>query len=137
MDVDVGTVLYRYVDFKVYGAPARGILEEYKVVKRTQCGVWIVLFRYGTTYLGPGWSLRRFMYLNTKNKFAHLDKKAALYSYIMRKRRQLEILQGQVEKAVKCLQWAEGEYGSSFEFDLVDRNLLEWASRRVDYTLLD
>lgn len=57
---------------------------EFRVLKRTHCGVWID--EYGT---------RRFVNLNARRKFASASKADALLSFIARKNRQISILSAQ------------------------------------------
>ena len=85
-------------------------LREYKIIKFTPQGFWIYLDswldRYFITH--PLFDRdKRFVLRDARKKFACLTKADALESFKARKRRQIQILEGQLEKAKRALKLAE------------------------------
>lgn len=79
--------LYRYDD------PGLLYCVRFRVVKHTPCGVWI--------QTGP--STRKFVLLNTHKSFACATKEEAWKSFIARRKRQIEIVASQLERAQAAL----------------------------------
>jgi len=74
----------------------------YKILKETKCGVWIETGKFD-------WNRKKFVKLKHSNgvkvrkRFAQPTEKEALKSFIMRKRRQIGILEAQLEQATLAL----------------------------------
>ena len=79
---------------------------EYKVIKHTQCGVWIELY--------PG--KKKFILNNTYKKWAAPTKEAALESYYARKEKQIRILKDRLRLATEQSKYKPGWNESSFTF---------------------
>lgn len=102
--------LYRFEDSDVRDYPwnRHKKPQEYLILKRTPCGVWIDL----------GWrSDKKFVNLKAHKKWACETKAQAYESYAARKRRQIKILQAQVEAAEDLLRIASNKE----VFDLDDK----------------
>jgi hypothetical protein len=96
-----GDILSSYLRVKVE-------LRVYKILKTTLKGIWVV----------PDWytprgdftedkMLARFVLLSAKKKFACYSKEEALESFQTRKKRQIKILKGQLDRAEKALEISE------------------------------
>lgn len=72
-------------------------LSEYKIIKRTNCGVWINLY-------GGILDSCRFVLLGAKKRFACPTKEEAMESFVKRKERQIKILSSQLDRTRKALQ---------------------------------
>lgn len=83
-------VMYRYSD-------RGGVLrcESFNVIRHTPCGVVV-----------NDWGNERFVRNDSRKRFAHETKEAALASYIARKNRQIRILSCQLEAAKNGLRVA-------------------------------
>jgi hypothetical protein len=68
---------------------------EYRVLKETECGVWIDMFP------------KRFVKRHAKKHFACPTKEEALKSFKRRKEVQINILKTQLDRAYRALQLAE------------------------------
>ena len=90
--------LYRYEDRHYYYGGARVDLLEFEVIKETSSGVWIK---------SPYYSKNKWVNLKARKKFACPTVEEALESYLMRKKRQIRILKGQLSRAKSALY--EGE----------------------------
>lgn len=112
--------LYRYNEIHVslgcdyWGDPLPGHkveiwLEEYPIVKRTPKGVWINLYSHiYPVPLEPSWTDgKKFVNLEARKKYACLTKEEALESFKARKRKQINILKGQLKDAEQALKIAE------------------------------
>lgn len=101
--------LFRYED-KVYSTceispsgaetysttPVRLELEEYEVVKQTQCGFWI------------DWAFSKKWVSNAgKKRYAYPTKELALKSFRFRKERQISIHQKIIKRAIQALRLAD------------------------------
>ena len=92
--------LYRYKDIWI-GPSLLNIsdivlrLEQFEILKETPCGYWIKFWN------GPKY--KRFVLKEGTKRYALADKKDALESYYARKRKQLEILTAQCERAKLAL----------------------------------
>lgn len=104
--------LYR-VDGSTWGNEEEGtlshdlIINEYKVVKETCCGVWIKphsINSYSTSSYG---SKLKFVNLERRKRFACPTIKEALVSFIIRKERQIHILKYQLKGARVLQRMAE------------------------------
>lgn len=71
-------------------------LERFKVVGVTPKGRWICV-----------WGKKKFVNITAHKQYACLSEKDALHSFISRKKRQLRILRGQMDRAEAGLQVAE------------------------------
>ncbi len=99
------SIWYRYEDRRYaamldeYERPSgsgRTEIEEqvFEVVRRTPKGVWLVqVWRCGRS------STERFVRLSARKRFAHPTRKAAMASFLARKRAQVNILERQLENA--------------------------------------
>lgn len=104
-------VFYRYEDVQYapsldeYDDPIPGTgslrvhLHEYRVVKRTPCGVWL--------------DIGRFVNTQRRKQFAHATIAGAKGSFVARKERQAEIHRSRAARAEKALRIIAGQ-----EFDL-------------------
>jgi hypothetical protein len=104
--------LYRYEDrtyslgLNQFDDPLPGYtlkveLQEYRIIKRTPQGAWIV---YGS------WSMhtpKRFVLLSARKRFACETKEEALESFKARKRKQIKILKAQLKRAEMALSSAD------------------------------
>jgi hypothetical protein len=102
---------YRYNDPLVYDEYSYSnnlYLEEYEVIKKTPCGVWILFpdkniwnTKTNKYDLGKKFILEQSIYNKTitKKRFAWPTKKEALNSYIHRKTYQIGILENKLENA--------------------------------------
>ena len=96
-------IFYRYVDRPYYNEIK---LEKLYLVRETEKGYWI---SYDRHYKEENEKLDTFVWANTEKKrwisktsrkrYAYPTKKEALNSYIIRKYRQVEILEARLEKA--------------------------------------
>lgn len=93
-------ILYRAInDFDAECVRVR--LVEYQVHKETPEGYWIDDDR--RNWFGP----RRWISKTARRRFAHETKEAAIRSFIARKKRQIKILNFQLETAMTALDLAE------------------------------
>lgn len=69
---------------------------EFRVVRHTRCGVWIDV-----------WGQEKFINNSFHKRFAYPTKKEALHSFIMRKRRQIQLAEAKIFTARDRLAWAE------------------------------
>ena len=74
--------------------------DEFKVVRRTKKGVWIML-GYGFAHQGL-----RFILSGTRKKFAAPTKKEAMESFVARKKAQLRIYEARANQARESLKLA-------------------------------
>lgn len=88
---------YRYVDMVMWGGDVKVLLEEYDQIKETPCGVWLRYSRWAF------YSKQHWMKKGARKKFACPTKEEALESFVARKRRQLDILRYQTERAEEAL----------------------------------
>lgn len=86
-----GCIFYRYVNHRTISG-VHIYLHKYVVSKVTEKGVWVVPENFSSSY-------RKFILLSAKKKYAHASEKEALDSFIARKKRQILILQSQLEDA--------------------------------------
>ena len=70
---------------------------EYTVLRHTPQGKWV----------GIGARGERFVLNNSKKRFAHETKEAALESFIYRKKKQLKILRAQIDRVEEALRAAQ------------------------------
>jgi hypothetical protein len=96
MTISVSTMLFRYEDRRDEDGFTKIDLRRYFVTKSTLCGCWITIAEYNSKW-------KRWMRDGSKKKYAHTTKKAALESFIQRKRRQLVILEDQQLSAQESL----------------------------------
>jgi hypothetical protein len=89
---------YRYEDFRYYEGGTRVELIRLKVIKKTDCGVWISPVNF---------ELRRWVKRNARKRYACPTKQEALESFIARKKRQIEILSVQLHNAQSALNIGE------------------------------
>lgn len=110
--IRVGEYLFRYEEIACsrgtneYDDPLPGYdlvlhLHKFKKLKRTPKGVWISLY-------SDLFENKKFVLLAARKRYACPTKKEALISFIARKRRQIEIIKYQLEKAERALKLAEG-----------------------------
>jgi len=105
---------------------------EYKVVKETQCGYWIVPCKYA--YDKP-----KFVLKVARKRYAYPTKELALESYIKRKKHQIAILESQLYLARASLEQAKAgliedkaEYLDNPEAVFVENVFeREWASSQL------
>ena len=90
--------LYRYVDGWHAGSP---VLNEYEVRRETPCGYWAKRWPWS------GDDDLRWVAKKGKNNFAKATKAEAMENYYHRKRRQVQHLQAQLDRAQKNLRYAE------------------------------
>jgi hypothetical protein len=96
------TKWYRYQDSlggDDWGTHVSVHLFEYTVVKETPKGVWLALFEFS--------SLKRFVLLDARKKFACPTKEEAMESFLARKRKQVKILSNQLRHVKEAIQIAE------------------------------
>jgi hypothetical protein len=76
----------------------------FEVIRETPCGYWIKLFRWGDD--------KKWVSKVTRKRFAYPSEQAAMRSFKARKRRQIEILEGQLSNARAALSLADptGDY---------------------------
>jgi len=110
--------LYRYEEIRYslgidqYDEPLPGYnlkieLSRFRILKRTPKGVWISLY-------GRIWDDKRFVLLTANKKYACITKADAMVSFIARKKKQIQILRGQLKQANEALDLAEGKPKSRF-----------------------
>lgn len=80
-------------------------LREFKVLKRTPKGVWLVLNYNG--YVTSDY--RRFVLLDARKQYACPTKEKAIQSFIARKNRQISIYEHRVFRAKKALNIVKAE----------------------------
>jgi hypothetical protein len=104
--------LYRVESTYVEGGGTKVYIEAYKVASKTKCGVWI--------YVG---SKQRFVNLELTKKFAYPTKEEAISGFIARKKRQIQILRGQLDLAEESIDIVKSsnidefkEYGPYLQF---------------------
>ena len=98
-------VLYRYDIKYMYSGIRELKLNEYKIIKRTRCGVWINL-DYGR---------KKFVNLTANKKWACETEEQAKKSFKMRKIRQAEKILSQLGEVKRALNIAGIEY--KIEYD--------------------
>ncbi len=106
-NVNDGTYWYRFSESVTYNikfdsyflelCSVKLKLEEYKVIKKTACGVWINL----------GVGEKKFVLEKAKKRWACPTIEEALISFEYRKRKQVKILKDQLEISSKALVAAE------------------------------
>lgn len=79
--------LYRYEDIH-YTTGTQVKQRKFKVIKGTPCGYWIQLFDFSDD--------KKWISKTAKKRYAYPTEKAALTSFIARKKRQIEILKTQL-----------------------------------------
>lgn len=84
--------LYRYHESWVDSHQVGVYLGRFAILRTTKCGVWIDM-------LGA----EKFVNLQARKQYACVTPEKALDSYIARKKRQISILKGQLDKAEKGL----------------------------------
>jgi hypothetical protein len=106
---------YRYDDpilYDEYSSSNELYLREYEVIKKTDCGVWILFAdrnkwdsKNNKYQLGKKFILERSLWYKTttKKRFAWPTKAEALISYIHRKEYQINILEYKLENAKEFL----------------------------------
>jgi len=105
-------MLFRYMDDWIcdeeFASGIRVRLFEYKVQRKTNCGVWILdEHKGGWDAKNNRWGRLRFVKMNCAKMFAYPSKEQALAGYIARKNRQISILSGQLEFAKDALAKAQ------------------------------
>jgi hypothetical protein len=98
-------IYYRYNDGPFnYENEGYIILNSYKVLLETKCGVWIKFTKIGHWEDGKKFILEKYCGNTSTNKrFAWPTKELALISYIARKEKQIVILENQLENAKEFL----------------------------------
>ena len=93
------------------------ILRRFKVIKETPCGYWVEVDMFERP------SGRRWTSKHSVSRFAYPSKEEALDNFIARKRRQIKILEGNLEdarhwkiQAEKLKQLGEEQYKKSYPF---------------------
>jgi hypothetical protein len=96
----IGTSMYRYRDNSNprFYPP---LLEEFVVVKQTPCGSWI------QPYNACPWMRPKFVLDSGKKRFAYPTKELAIDSYIIRKNKQIGIIQARLDNAKLWLDQAQ------------------------------
>jgi hypothetical protein len=104
---------YRYDDpilYDEYSSSNELYLREYEVIKKTDCGVWILFpdknvwdSKNNKYQLGKKFILEKGMDHFTRKRFAWSTKTEALISYIHRKEYQINILEYKLENAKEFL----------------------------------
>lgn len=89
-------VLYRY-DMGIFYD--RLELRSFKVSKETPCGYWILLY--------DGFTDKKWVGKTTTKRFAYTTPEDALVGFMYRKKRQIRLLNGQLELAKRMLDIAE------------------------------
>ena len=87
---------YRYVDVDIYGIGIVIEIRDYNLIRTTEKGYWIK--RHGK---------ERWVSKNSKKRFAYPSKEQALENYVARKKRQIIILETQLNRAKTALYQAE------------------------------
>ena len=85
-------LFYRYHDHHVYGT--RVELHIYKSIKKTQCGHWII--EKGNRYL-KCIHKKRWISNTSKKRYAYPTKAEAINSFMIRKMRQIEIMEIRID----------------------------------------
>lgn len=105
----VGDILYRYEP-----APSMDLFSEvdsnygeYKVIKLTPCGCWV------SNNFGYETGFRKYVSNTATKRFAHKEKRDALYSYICRKRKHIALLESKVNELKMYLTEAEKVYNGA------------------------
>jgi len=83
--------VYRYWNYSTSSGEHLA-LEELRIVSTTKNGVWVMV----------GFNKKKFINLKAKKQYACLTKEEAYLSYQARKRRQIAILQANLEKAIQA-----------------------------------
>ena len=96
--------LYRYEDHEYANIGVRVEMRKFRVIKETPCGYWVKLFE---SFDDTKWVSK-----TAKKRFAYPTMSQALTSFKARKRRQIEILQAQIDRARSALGHVDpdGEY---------------------------
>lgn len=103
----VGDILYRYEpmpSMDLFAPEIDNNYLEFRVTKLTPCGCWVT---HNTEYL-DGFS--KYVSNNATKRYAHYNKRDALYSYIRRKRKHIAILENKVADLKVFLANAERVY---------------------------
>jgi hypothetical protein len=72
---------------------------KFEVIKETPCGYWIRLYE--------SFDDKKWVSKVAKKRFAYPSRSEALTNFKARKRRQMEILQAQLNQATAALRWAD------------------------------
>lgn len=90
--------LYRFEDsMDAFGVKVHP--RKFKVIKETPCGYWIELFYWGDD--------KKWVSKVARKRYAYPTKHEALTSFKARKKRQIEILEAQLNQARQSLRWTE------------------------------
>lgn len=96
---------YRYEQIELENGPQLSE-REFQLLKETPCGWWIGYPLGSITPLGPDkWWVSK----TTRKRFAYPTRKEALENFIARKRRQVAILNYQLERAGQAWELAEAK----------------------------
>jgi hypothetical protein len=82
-------------------------LTKYPIIKRTRCGAWIALGFIFQWHEVSDSTDKRFVNLQARKKFACETEEEALLSFMARKKRQIRILDSQLQQAKQALAAAE------------------------------
>lgn len=82
--------LYRYYSYST-NREMRFIMDKFEITKRTKCGVWI-----------DSYGAKKFVNQNARKQWACVSEEKARHSFILRKRRQIQLLSAQLHNA----EWA-------------------------------
>ena len=101
--------LYRYEERNCPYFELKLDLMTFEVVKRTPCGYWIgeVKYFFEDPVVKPNHKTHRWVSKNTHKCYAYATVKDALASFIARKKRQIKILENQLERAKTALALGE------------------------------
>lgn len=89
-----GEMFYRYDECAYFEGRLEVVATEFYVLKHTPCGVWIES-RFG--------SIKRFVLMSARKRYACPTKEEALVSFIARKKRQRGIYQARLEQVEEAL----------------------------------
>ena len=101
---------YRYIDpVWIDGSPQ---LETLYLVRETKCGYWISYSRHYREEDEEKWfrqwaERKRWISKTTRKRFAYPTKEEALFNYLMRKYRAVQICRGRLEKQERMLEIAK------------------------------
>ena len=91
------------------GTSVKVEMREFRTLAETPCGYWIALDFLGDGFIGP----KYFVLKNSRKRYAWPTKEEALTSFIERKKKQISILNHQLDHAKTALQ-----IGYSFQAEL-------------------
>jgi len=108
---------YRYDSYPVYESRVRVYESQFKLLKETPCGYWIVDRYYRDELVHWTGSVKKWVSKTSRKRFAYPTKEEAMTSFKARKNRQISILKYQIKNAEQALAYADIDYPLSIGRD--------------------